>query len=362
MIEILKCGPLTTVQDAGRFGYRHLGIVQSGVMDLIAQKQANLLLENPPNAAVLEVSMGPLHIKFHHACAIVLMGADFRATLKCADKGSSLIPGFTHQIPAGAVLRLARPSLPGMRAYLAFQGGVDVPEILGSRSTDITAAFGGFGGRALQAGDRLHTGMRPAPPPVPLPDGPDDSGTLSTNQSSKHGVRPLAPGSVLRALRGPDFHSFSTEACIDFWQSEWRISPQSNRMGLRLSGKALSLQMAEEYSSGGVMPGVVQVPPDGQPIVLGTDAQTIGGYPRIASVITTDLWRLAYMPPGSKLLFQEVSLEQARQAARKCGLSLQLLEQSLQRARQADCLRRLQYQQRIQHEQPDQREGDTDAD
>jgi hypothetical protein len=118
MIEILKCGPLTTVQDAGRFGYRHLGIVQAGAMDSIAQQQANLLLENPLNAAVLEISLGPLHVKFHHACAIVLMGADFRATLKSADKACALMPGYIHQIPAGAVLRLAQPSLPGMRASM----------------------------------------------------------------------------------------------------------------------------------------------------------------------------------------------------------------------------------------------------
>ncbi len=351
MIEILKCGPLTTVQDAGRFGYRHLGIVQAGVMDQIAQQQANLLLENPPDAAVLEVSMGPLHIKFHHACAIVLMGADFRASVKSADKAHNLMPGYIHEIPAGAVLRLARPSLPGMRTYLAVQGGFDVPEILGSRSTDISAGFGGFSGRAVQAGDRLKTGSITAgtvstPPNESTNDDLNlRSSARNSTRSSKYGVRPLAPGCVLRALRGPDYQSFSSEAWADFWQSEWRINPQSNRMGLRLNGKALSLQKVEEYSSGGVMPGVVQVPPDGQPIILGTDAQTIGGYPRIASVISTDLWQLAYMPPGSKLLFQEVSLEQAHQAARKCRQSLQLLEQSLQRARQADCLQRLQQQQ-----------------
>lgn len=357
MIEILKCGPLTTVQDAGRFGYRHLGIVQAGVMDSIAQQQADLLLENPLNAAILEVSLGPLHLKFHHACAIVLMGADFRATLKSADKACALMPGYIHRIPAGAVLRLARPSLPGMRAYLAVQGGFDVAEILGSRSTDITAGFGGFNGRALQAGDRLHTRTNAAEMSSASPsESPVDSPAEQNARSSKHGVRPLASGSVLRALRGPDYQSFSADSGTDFWHLEWRVSPQSNRMGLRLSGKALRLQTVTEYSSGGVMPGVVQVPPDGQPIVLGPDAQTIGGYPRIASVISADLWQLAYMPPGSKMLFQEVSLEQAHQAARKCRQSLQLLEQSLQRAHKADRL------QCLQHKQPDRREDNADAD
>jgi len=347
MIEILKCGPLTTVQDAGRFGYRHLGVVQSGVMDSIAQQQANLLLENPLNAAVLEISLGPLHIKFHHACAIVLMGADFRATLKSADQVCTLMPGYIHRIPAGSVLKLAQPSLPGMRAYLAVRGGVEVPEILGSRSTDITAGFGGFSGRVLQAGDRLQVGAdisataMPAESTAASPhDRPADSPAQGKAQS-RHGVRPLAPGSVLRALRGPDYQSFSPQACTSFWQSEWRVSPQSNRMGLRLSGKALRLHTSREFSSGGVMPGVVQVPPDGQPIVLGTDAQTIGGYPRIACVISADLWQLAYMPPGGKMLFQEVSLEQAHQAARKCRQSLQMLEQSLRLARLADRLPQL---------------------
>jgi 5-oxoprolinase (ATP-hydrolysing) subunit C len=326
MLEILKCGPLTTVQDAGRPGYRHLGIVHSGVMDPIALQQANLLLENPHDAAVLEVSMGPLHIRFHQCCAIVLMGADFRATFKAADKACTLMPGYIHQIPAGAVLRLARPSLPGMRAYLAIRGGIDVPGILGSRSTDISAGFGGFQGRALQAGDRLHIGKDP--------DGEVDSADHTpASPSARQGVRPLAPGSVLRALRGPDYETFTAEAHNSFWHSEWRISPQSNRMGLRLGGRSLSSRHAGPANSGGVMPGVVQVPPDGQPIILGVDAQTIGGYPRIASVIAADLWQLAYMPAGSKLLFEEVTLDQAYLAAQKCRQSLQLLAHSLERAR-----------------------------
>ena len=328
MIEIVKCGALTSVQDRGRFGHRHLGIVQAGIMDWIAQHQANLLLGNALNAAVIEVSLGPLHMKFHTTADIVLMGADYRATLKtsapASDRAPTLLPGYIHRIPAGGIVRLTRPSLPGMRCCIAVSGGIDVPEVLGSRSTDLAAGFGGHAGRALQAGDLLHTGSSTVA----------DSPALYCG-TSRPGIRPLRPGSLLRAVRGPEYSLFRPEAAAELWRGQWRIDPQSNRMGLRLTGRALRLQRDLNLSSVAVLPGTVRVPPDGQPIVLANDAQTMGGYPRIASVIAADLWQLAYMPPGSNVLFQEVSLEEALRLSSKCRRLLQLLEQSLLRWRVA---------------------------
>ncbi len=340
-MEVLKCGPMTTVQDAGRVGYRHLGVARAGVMDVIAQQQANLLLNNCANAAVLEVSLGPLHMQFHAATFLVLMGADYQATMKYGSQGSfqrrKLLPGYVEQVPAGAIVRLTRPALPGQRAFVAVQGGFDVPTILGSRSTDLSAGFGGHQGRALQAGDVLPLG----PQTSPGLDGCDDADSDGGAGRSRLGIRPLAPNCVLRAIPGPDHSDLAPQLRKQFWQNEWRVHPQSNRMGLRLAGRTLRQAALPQKPSAGVLPGMVQLPPDGQPIVLGCDAQTIGGYPCIAAIIDSDLWQLAYMPPGTGLMFRRVSLQQAHEAARQHSRSLQLLEETLKRARQSTASARM---------------------
>ncbi len=321
MIEVLKCGAMTTVQDAGRVGYRHLGVVRAGAMDWLVCQQANLLLANAPDAAVLELTLGPLHLKFHQDSAIVLMGADFAARLQPADNVSTpaaLSPGFIHVVPAGSILTMKRAALPGMRAFLAIAGGFDVPVVMGSRSTDTSAGFGGFQGRDLQKGDRLVVGSQN-----------ELIRNRSSGDSKTPGIRPLAPDSILRALPGPDYSAFTEQAQADFWDSAWRVSPNSNRMGTRLIGSKLSLLADLELASAGTLPGLVQVPPDGQPIILGYDAQTVGGYPRIACVIAADLWQLAYMPPGSTLYFQQVSLQEAHAAMHDQERKLSRLQDSL---------------------------------
>jgi len=296
MMEVIRCGALTTIQDAGRHGLRHLGVSQSGVLDPIAMQQANLLLGNAPDAAVLEISVGPLVLRFEQDCAVAMSGSSFASSHSTPDDvtATELLPGHVAIIRSGETLTLSKPLVPGARCYLAFAGGIDVPVVMGSRSTDLNAGFGGLQGRALQAGDRL-------------PTGPAAQRQLETGR----GIRPLAPSHILRALQGPDYESFTTDSQILFWSQPWRISHQSNRMGLRLNGTALQLEEPLELPSSGVLPGDVQVPPDGLPIVLSNDAQTIGGYPRIASVIRADLWQLAHVPPGTSVYFVPASLEEA---------------------------------------------------
>ena len=312
MIEITRCGALTTIQDSGRHGLRHLGISQSGALDPIALQQANLLLGNAPGAAVLEISFGPLALRFEQDCAVAMSGSSFAASHSTPDAAAEtrLLPGHMAFIRSGATLTLSKPLVPGARCYLAFAGGIDVPIVMGSRSTDLNAGFGGLQGRALQAGDRL-------------PTGPSSQHQVESGK----GIRPLAPSHILRALAGPDYESFTTDSQILFWSQPWRISHQSNRMGLRLNGSALQLEAPLELPSAGVLPGDVQVPPDGLPIVLANDAQTIGGYPRIASVIHADLWQLAHVPPGTSVYFVPVALEEAIAARERQERYLQRLSE-----------------------------------
>ena len=318
MIEVLRTGAMTSVQDLGRFGYRHLGVGQAGALDPIAMRQGNLILGNPENAAVLEIGFGPLHLFFATACSIVLTGVDFAATIHNESKpaeAQAVLPGYPANVQAGSTLSLLRPTIAGAKAYLAFAGGIDVPLVMGSRSTDLNNRFGGLNGRAVQAGDFIslakHTHSI-----VPL----------------NSCVRSFAPRHILRALPGPDYDLFTDEAHTRFWLQPWGISHQSNRMGMRLKGKNLPLQRSVSLLSSGVLPGDVQVPDDGLPIILANDAQTIGGYPRIASVIQADLWQLAHMSPNTSVYFQPVSHAIALAAKAQQDHYFQRLTDLLQKA------------------------------
>lgn len=315
MIEVIRCGAFTSIQDLGRFGLRHIGVSQAGVLDPIATQQANLLLGNEPGAAVIELIVGPLQLAFHQDCTVVVSGVDFAATIstgRAAEQHQALRPGHPVAIKAGMQITLHRPAIPGTRAYVAVSGGIDVPLVLGSRSTDMKSGFGGFYGRALQSDDALPVGRFSSPP-----------------KNIPYGIRPLAPSHVLRALPGPDYDSFTPEAHQRFWMQPWGISHQSNRMGMRLNGQTLALNKPLSLLSAGVLPGDVQVPPDGLPIVLANDAQTIGGYPRIASVIQADLWQLAHMPPLTSVYFEPVTHTVAAQARERQARYLERLTESL---------------------------------
>ena len=183
-----------------------------------------------------------------------------------------------------------------MRSYLAIAGGIDVPEVMGSRSTDLKVGIGGFEGRLLRDGDRLAIGV-------------------STRKFSEpQGVKQLMWGNLIRALPGPEYQEFDEVSQASFWRSPWQLSPQSNRMGYRLQGQPLTRTTDRELLSHGLLPGVVQVPHNGQPIVLMNDAQTTGGYPRIACIIEADMYHLAQIPLGQPIHFVQCSLEEALKA------------------------------------------------
>lgn len=319
MIEVLRASPLLTVQDTGRTGLRHLGVPLAGMMDTPALMAANLLLGNPIDAAGLEVSFGPTWFKAHQDIQIVLMGTDMRARLMTPDGKHSiqdyLAPGFIHDIPAGHRIHCQAAADPGQRSCLAVAGGIDVPLVMGSRSTDLNNGFGGYQGRTLRAGDML---------PVAI------SSRQSNRQPDKgaraHGIRQAQASMTLRTVTGAEYDAFTDRSQSALWHTEWQVTPLSNRMGLRLNGESLKLQQHNDRQSSGVLPGVIQIPHDGQPIILANDGQTTGGYPHIASVVAADLWQLAYLSPGTVINFAQVSIDDALALADAQALKLKQLE------------------------------------
>ncbi|GAB6932116.1 5-oxoprolinase subunit C family protein [Calditerricola satsumensis] len=310
-VTVLRPGLLTTVQDLGRTGWQRFGVPVGGAMDPFALRVANALVGNDDGAAAMEITLQGPQLRFDEDALIAVCGAD----LSPAVDGAPLPQWRPVLVQRGSVLAFGRPRW-GVRAYLAVAGGWDVPIVLGSRSTDRRAGLGGVEGRALREGDRLIAGIPAAP-----------AQRLMAALSGRLGRRPLAsvPWRVsprafpayaaqptVRALRGPEFDAFSPAAQAAFFARPFRVTPQSDRMGYRLAGPALALREPIELVSEGVSAGTVQVPPDGQPIVLLADRQTVGGYPRIACVATVDLPVLAQMPPGATVRFREVSLGEAQ--------------------------------------------------
>ena len=306
MISVLKPALQTTVQDLGRRGYRHLGVGLSGAMDSLALTIGNYLVGNAADTAGLEFCMPPSRLRFDVSCAVALTGADCSARLD----GAAVGRGRRVAIEAGQILDLDAPSL-GFRAYLCVAGGIDVPLVMGSRSTDLQAAMGGLDGRLLRRGDILKI-MAASVPRV--------SGT---------GVLLPPLGHVIRVMPGPEFDDFEAESRKLFFSAIWKVTNQSNRMGYRLEGPALVRRNAGELKSHAVFPGFIQVPAGGAPIVLMADAQATGGYPRFATVIAADQWLLAQVAPAASIRFAPLSRADACLALQQQRLYLHRIHRGL---------------------------------
>jgi antagonist of KipI len=298
-IEVLAPGLLTTVQDLGRVGHRHLGVGTAGALDAYSLRVANRLAGNDDGAAALEITLQGPRLRFDGATRIAITGADIDAHVD-----GIAIPGWRPvDLPAGSELVLG-PCRRGARAYLAVAGGFEVERLLGSAGTDLRAGFGGVDGRALVAGDRLavkdRVGAFAAPATVAIAKGwIDPSPDLD-----------LAHPLPIRVLPASD----ALVPADALFAQAWRITAQSNRQGARLQGEALTLAVPGQRISEPVAPGTIQLPPDGQPIVLLAEAQTVGGYPRIGHVIDADLPRLAQRRPGESVTFVAVDATQAHAA------------------------------------------------
>jgi biotin-dependent carboxylase-like uncharacterized protein len=298
MIELLSSAALATVQDQGRLGSLRFGVGTSGAMDRLALAAGNLLLGNAEDAAGIEIPVFPFKVRFTEDCAFALTGADCSARLNDAP----LLPWWVAQARQGDVLTLGLPAAStGSRAYLTLAGGVDVPEVLGSRSTQLRGVFGGYEGRALRKGDHIRavlpgtlpaTGFGSLPPALALPLMQDGC-------------------AAMRVLPAAEYARYTAASQAAFWASEWKITAQSDRYGYRLEGEALVPLAPMEMRSHGIVPGVIQVPPGGQPIVQMRDAQPSGGYPKFGTVIEADLWRLGQAPIGSRVRFVETSFAEA---------------------------------------------------
>jgi biotin-dependent carboxylase-like uncharacterized protein len=300
VIEIVDAGPFNTIQDLGRPGYRNIGVTASGAMDPLALKIANLLVGNDEGDAAIEVQTFPFRLRFREATVFAVTGGG-DATLD----GVALPPWWMQTAGAGQCLEL-RPSPASARAYIAFGGGVDVPPVLGSRSTSLRGAFGGIDGRFLKKDDTLRLGEPAGTLPV------DGLGVVPPAKALA-AFFPNAPDGTLliRALPAGEHDLFGADA-ERFWSQSWKISSQSDRTGYRLSGEPVRPPASVEMRSYGIVPGVVQVPPGGEPIVQMSDANTAGGYPKIAGVLEADLWRLGQARIGSRLRFVRSSHAEAR--------------------------------------------------
>ncbi len=307
MLKIIRAGMQTTVQDTGRFGYRLAGVSRSGALDTPSLIIANALVGNSRDAAGLEVTLGNCVIEFRGAGWFALTGADCDAVLD----GHPVWTGWRLPYHNGQRLELKLPRH-GMRSYLAVAGGLKVPEVMGSHSTDLKGGFGGFKGRQLADGDAIAIG------------------DARHEFHDSAGVKQLLWGNRIRALPGPEYHEFSEQSRDDFWRLPWHLSPQSNRMGYRLQGQVLARTDQRELLSHGLLPGVIQVPHNGQPIVLMNDAQTTGGYPRIAAIIEADLYHLAQIRLGEPIHFVQCTLEEALKARHDQRLYLDQLAWRLQ--------------------------------
>ena len=280
MLTVLACGPLATVQDRGRQGWASIGVTTSGAADRSAADLANRLVGNDPAAAVLEATAGGLRVRAERTVLVALTGAP--AAARVDGRAAPFDAPLT--LAAGQVLEFGMPPV-GLRTYLAVRGGVDVPAVLGSRSTD---TLSGLGPAPLRAGDRLPVGtLAAAEPNVDVAP-----------------VRPPSPRPVLQVLPGPRHDWFEPAAWTALTTQEWTVTPDSNRVGLRLSGPRLARARADELPSEGLVPGAMQVPPDGAPVLFLADHPVTGGYPVLAVVASADLSAAAQLRPGDLVTFR----------------------------------------------------------
>lgn len=311
-IKIIKPGLLTTIQDVGRFGYRQAGITTSGATDPIALRIANLLVANPEDAAALEITLTGPEILFEEDCLFALTGGNLSPTIN----GQPVKMWRPVYVTGGSVLAFGKP-VSGCRAYLAVAGSFRLPKILGSYATYLRAAIGGLQGRALQTGNIIPLN-KPSENTrqllLSLHKKVDGVGFAAVNWTLNPDFYPtLSSDPVVRVIKGPEYEWFTLDAQQRFWKDPFKVTPESDRMGARLQGPVLNLLQPKELLSTAVTFGTVQVPAQGNPIVLLSDHQTTGGYPRLAQVITADFSILAQLKPGELIWFKEILLPAAQQ-------------------------------------------------
>lgn len=314
VFDVIQPGFLTTVQDKGRYGYQQYGVPVSGAMDSYALMMANLLAGNGEGDACLEITVLGPRLQVLGDTVVAVAGADLSPALN----ESPLSSWEAVKVRRGDIISFGRPRS-GCRSYLAVAGGIDVPLIMGSRSTYVRSGLGGLEGRALRRGDRL----------------------CSANARLEASLRSLPPqyipayqaNSELRVVLGPQDDCFTEKGIHTFLNSEYVISVQADRMGYRLEGPPVEHKSGADIVSDGVPPGAVQVPGDGLPIILLADRQTTGGYAKIAAVCAVDLPWLAQAEIGHSIRFLQVSQEEAWQLLKEYELSIAAVRRCIKQDR-----------------------------
>ena len=296
---IRNAGMLTTVQDSGRFHYQQYGVMASGAMDQVAMRIANILVGNPRDTAVLEMTVMGASMEFDQTNIVAITGADMHPTID----GRPVPMYAAVLVQRGETLTLGTCQQ-GMRTYVAFAGGLEIPIVMGRQSTLLRAGFGGYQGRKLKAGDEIAF-TRPVQ-------------TLPKWELRSVGIEVLVSKEVsVHVLLGPQDDHFTDEGLKTFLSSPYTIRNESDRMGYRLSGPQLHHRNGANIVTDGIAFGSIQVPSDGQPIIMMADRQCTGGYTKIATVISADLPVLAQCRPGTVVHFQTTTIEDAQALLRK---------------------------------------------
>lgn len=304
-LKVIKGGLLASIQDLGRFGFQKHGVVVGGAMDTLSFRLSNLLVGNPEGDAAIEVTMMGTALQFEKSAVIAITGGNLSPQIN-----GKTVPMWRPVIVREGALLEFKSCQSGCRAYLAIAGGLRISEVMNSKSTYLRGAIGGYQGRALQAGDQLIFKDSLTSPSI--------SNAANTFPFTVANWRIAAAPfinmdqtAIVRVIRGAEFDKFSLDSQNQFFNQEFVITPQSDRMGYRLTGPAISLDEPFDMLSEAVANGTIQVPKNGQPIILLADRQTTGGYPRIAQVASIDLPIVAQLIPGKRIRFQEVPLEEA---------------------------------------------------
>ena len=308
-IVVRQAGLQTTVQDLGRLSWQHLGVPVGGAMDSHAHRIANRLVGNDDAHAALECVLGGVALQFAANQLFSLAGHHITASLD----GTPVPPWHAVRATEGALLVIHN----GGRTTIAIGGGIDVPMVLGARGTSLRAGFGGWQGRALRRDDVLPIGP-PSALTTRIAASLDQRASVIANWGAAPSLRPpYATTPTVRFIEGPEFALLSDASRQRLLGDTFRIAPDSDRMGFRLSGHTLSLDSPREMLSSGVTAGTIQLPPGGAPIVLMADRQTTGGYPRLGDVIKVDLPLMAQLRPGDSVRFTRTTLDDAHRLLRQ---------------------------------------------
>lgn len=308
-LEVLRSGPLSTVQDLGRPGYSRYGVPPAGVMDPFALEIGNILVGNSRATAGLEMTLVGIKARFLLRTIIVITGGAGNFTLN----GQTISCWRCLLVEPGDVLDIGSIT-EGCRTYLTIAGGITVPDVLGSKSTYLPAHFGGWQGRPLKRGDFL--------PGLPVLAGQ----TIQARNLAYDSIPNYSKPCTVRVIPGPNQELFPEEMLETFYANSYQVTPQSNRMGYRLQGPSLQSKPLGSLLSAAVVTGAIQVPPDGQPIILAADHQTTGGYPILGVIASVDFPKVAQLGVGRKLSFQAISLEDAQSLLREQERFLHTLE------------------------------------